>query len=74
MKRPNGYGIVTKLSGARHRPYAVRIPTHDSKGRVHQKYLSYHATSAEAWQALETYIQRRGARAGGLIRYPSASL
>lgn len=60
MKRPNGYGTVTKLSGARRRPYAVRIPAHDSKGRVHQKYLSYHATSAEAWQALETYIQRRG--------------
>ncbi len=38
MKLPNGYGSVTKLSGARRRPYMVRITTgYDYEGRQ-QRY------------------------------------
>ena len=58
MRRPNGCGTITKLSGSRRRPYAVRIPARDRKGRVVQKYLSYHATQREAFEALEAYRQR----------------
>lgn len=36
MKLPNGYGSITKLSGARRRPYAVRKTVNG-----HQKYLAY---------------------------------
>ena len=46
---------ITKMSGTRRKPYAVRVPVRDRKGRVVQKYLSYHATQSEAWAALEQY-------------------
>lgn len=55
MRRPNGFGTVTKMGGNRRNPYAVRIPVRDHRGRVQQKYLSYHHTQAEAWAALEAY-------------------
>jgi len=55
MRRPNGTGTITKMSGNRRKPYAVRVPTRNSRGRVVQKYLSYHATQSEAWAALEQY-------------------
>ena len=63
MKRPNGYGTISKMSGARRKPYAVRVPTHDRKGRVVQKYLSYHATQREAYEALEAYRSKQSAPA-----------
>lgn len=68
MKRPNGTGTITKMSGSRRKPYAVRVPTRDQKGRIVQKYLSYHATQKEAWEALEAY---RAQYAGGLAPAPS---
>lgn len=59
MKRPNGYGTITKLSGARRKPYAVRVAQRDEKGRIVQRYLSFHATQKEAWEALESYVRKR---------------
>lgn len=55
MRRPNGTGTITKMSGSRRKPYAVRVPARDKHGRVVQKYLSYHATQKEALEALERY-------------------
>lgn len=55
MRRPNGYGTIVKLSGTRRNPWAVRIASRDSKNRVQQKYLSYHATSQAALDALNEY-------------------
>lgn len=43
MKMPNGYGSITKLSGSRRRPYAVRR-TIDGQ----QKYLAYFADFNDA--------------------------
>ena len=58
MRRPNGTGTITKMSGARRKPYAVRVPVRDRKGRVVQKYLSYHATMRDAMEALDAYRYR----------------
>lgn len=58
MRRPNGTGTITKMSGNRRKPYAVRVPSRDSKGRVIQKYLSCHSTMKEAMEALDTYRYR----------------
>lgn len=55
MRRPNGTGTITKMSGSRRKPYAVRVPTRDKHGRVVQKYLSYHATQKEALEPLDAY-------------------
>ena len=55
MRRPNGTGTIVKMPGTRRKPYAVRIPYKDKRGRVHQKYLSYHATPREAQDALDAY-------------------
>lgn len=66
MRRPNGCGTVTKMSGTRRKPYAVRVPARDRKGRVVQKYLSYHATQREALDALDRY------RAGAAAPAPDA--
>ena len=43
MKLPNGYGSITKLSGNRRRPYAVRRMING-----HQKYLAYFANVNDA--------------------------
>jgi len=59
MKRPNDYGTITKLSGARRKPYAVRVSQRDKKGRIVQRYLSFHATQKEAFEALESYTKKR---------------
>ncbi len=61
MRRPNGSGSIIKMPGARRRPYAVRISGRDRKGRVVQRYLSYHATQKEAFAALEEYQRKRAA-------------
>lgn len=67
MRRPNGYGTITKLSGARRKPYAVRVPCIDRRGHVRQKYLSYHATAGEAQAALDEYNRQA---ASGLAPQP----
>lgn len=61
MKRPNGTGTVTRLSGSRRRPYVVRIPSRDERGRVVQKALSYHETARDAQAALDEYNRLRTA-------------
>lgn len=55
MRRPNGYGTITKLNGSRRAPYAVRVPSIDRRGHICQKYLSYHVTASEAQKALDEY-------------------
>lgn len=55
MKRANGTGSIIKLSGSRRNPWAVRVPVRDRRGRVRQKYLSYHAKAIDAQTALEEY-------------------
>ncbi len=61
MRRPNGSGTIAKLSGARRRPYVVRISVRDKKGKIVQKNLSYHATQKEAFAALDEYQRKRAA-------------
>lgn len=61
MRRPNGYGTITKLSGARRAPYAVRVPSIDRRGHICQKYLSYHVTASEAQKALDEYNRQTAA-------------
>lgn len=61
MKRPNGSGTVVRLSGNRRRPYAVRVSARDQRGRVIQRTLSYHASTEEAYAALDAYNQARSA-------------
>lgn len=55
MKRANGTGTIVKLSGNRRRPYLIKIPARDSRERIIQKPLSYHATLREAQAALDKY-------------------
>jgi site-specific recombinase XerD len=43
MKFPNGFGNITKLSGSRRRPFAVRKTFHG-----HQKYLAYFSSLSNA--------------------------
>lgn len=59
MKRSNGTGSVTKLSGNRRRPYAVRVSYQERPGLWKQRYLSYHRTAKEAQEALERYSEGR---------------
>ena len=69
MKRPNGYGTVTRLSGTRRKPYAARVPARDRKGHITQKYLGYYETQCEAFEALEAY---RAQYAAGQAPAPDA--
>ena len=61
MKNPPGYGSIVKLSGARRRPYMVRITTgyetDFSLQRTKQirKVLGYYATRKEAIKALADF-------------------
>ena len=58
MKRANGSGCITKLSGNRRRPYAIKITLgYTEEGKLQYKYLSYHKTHREAEQALAIYNQ-----------------
>lgn len=53
---PNGYGSVIKMSGKRRRPFAVRITVgRKDDGRQIYKFLSYHASKADAIIALAEY-------------------
>lgn len=56
LRLPNGFGGISKLSGNRRKPYAVRITqgwTDDAKQIV--KYLGYYKTRSEALKALSAY-------------------
>lgn len=57
MKRPNGAGMVRKLSGNRRRPYAAVITTgwDPETGRRKIKYVGYYATYEEAELSLAVY-------------------
>lgn len=58
MRRPNGSGHITKLSGNRRRPYAVRkIVGWTEKGTPKYQYISYHKTAREAKKALNAYME-----------------
>lgn len=58
MKRANGSGCITKLSGNRRRPYAIKITLgYTEEGKLQYKYLSYHRTLREAEKALALYNQ-----------------
>ena len=57
MRRPNGSGHITKLSGNRRKPYAIRkIVGWSDKGTPMYKYVSYHKTKREAEKALDKYM------------------
>lgn len=61
MRLPNGYGGITKISGARRKPWRVRITSgweiDESTGKVKQKYtiLGYFTTRQAAIKALSEY-------------------
>lgn len=56
MKRANGSGTITKLTGNRRKPYAVKITLgYTEEGKLQYKYLSYHRTKREAEKALALY-------------------
>lgn len=61
MRHANGYGSITKLSGARRRPWMVRVTTgwefdaEQMKGKQIQKVLGYYATRQDAIKALADY-------------------
>lgn len=55
MKRANGTGSVVKLSGARRRPWAVKVSGRNQYGHVIQKIVSYHEKASEAQLALDEY-------------------
>ena len=58
MRRANGTGHITKLSGNRRRPYAIRkIVGWTEKGTPQYKYISYHKTQREAERALNRYTE-----------------
>lgn len=56
MRRPNGYGSISKLSGKRRKPFIVRV--HDGwndNGTAKKKIIGYFTTQAEASKALAEY-------------------
>lgn len=61
MRLPNGYGSVTKLSGARRRPYMVRVTSDCIYNKDLDEYiqkrtvLGYFAKRSEALEALASY-------------------
>lgn len=59
MRRANGTGSVTKLSGNRRRPYVVKVSQRDRYGFVVQKNLGYYEKASDAQQALEEYNRAR---------------
>lgn len=61
MRLPNGYGSVTKLKGARRRPFVARVTTDCIFDEKKQDYiqkrvaLGYYAKRSEALEALAAY-------------------
>ena len=57
MRRPNGSGHITKLSGNRRKPYAIRkIVGWTEKKTPKYEYISYHKTKREAERELNKYM------------------
>jgi integrase len=55
--RANHEGSITKLSGKRSKPYAVRVTTGwDKDGKQLRKYLGYFKTKSEAKEELNKYL------------------
>ena len=56
MRKPNGYGGISKLSGNRRRPYVARITeTYTDEGVQVYKVLGYFKTQEEALEELAKY-------------------
>lgn len=61
MKLPNGYGSITKLSGKRRNPYAVKVTVgweldaDTGKQKQVTQYIGYASTKVEALQILSNY-------------------
>lgn len=55
MKLPNGYGSVTKLSGARRKPWIARKTVGIIEGKQERVVIGCFKTKAEALQALSEY-------------------
>lgn len=55
MRTENGFGSITKLSGNRRKPYAVRITLGWENGKQVRKYLGYYKSQQEALVALAEY-------------------
>lgn len=51
MRKPNGFGTIVRLPGARRRPYALIATTGYRNGRQMRKPIGYYATQKEALQA-----------------------
>lgn len=58
MRRENGTGTITKLSGKRNRPYMAKYPTDTYDDKGHMKYMTvgYYKTRKEAYLALAEYM------------------
>ena len=58
MRRENGTGTITKLSGKRNRPYMAKYPTETYDDKGHMKYMTvgYYKTRKEAYLALAEYM------------------
>ena len=54
MKRPNGNGSITKVKGARRKPYKVTITIgwKNDSGKQIKKCIGYYATTKEAEKVL----------------------
>lgn len=57
LRNENGFGSIVKLSGARRKPYGVRITTGWKDGKQIRKYLGYYKTQHEALIALAEFHQ-----------------
>ena len=56
MRKPNGYGAVIKLSGARRKPYALRITQGwTATGKQIYKYVGYYTNRKDAEIALAEF-------------------
>lgn len=55
MKRANGTGSITKLTGNRRNPWRVRVATKNSDGRTYRVNLGCYKTKKEAVEALAAF-------------------
>lgn len=60
LRNENGFGSIVKLSGARRKPFGVRITTGWKDGKQVRKYLGYYKTQQEALVALAEYHKSGG--------------
>ena len=60
MKRANGTGTVTKLSGHRRKPFCARVPVYDDDGILHQQSIGTYETRKAAQEALAEFNRASG--------------